>query len=711
MSALEKLRVPLAVYQFLEKRVVTIALSDGFCELFEYDDKAGAYYMMDNDMYEATHPDDISRIANEAFRFATQGGKYEVIYRTLTDNRTGYKIVHAVGEHVYTEDGVRLAYVWYTDEGAYLAEENAHHTSLNSSLRNALHEESIINANHYDFLTGLPSMSYFFELAEEGRKTLLENGGAYAILYMDLCGMKFYNRTHGFAEGDKLLRSFANLLKKYFSNENCSRFGADHFCVFTSDSGLEATLNKIFREFRDMKGIRILPVRAGICVSTNDERDISTECDRAKYACDTMRNNYISNYRYFSSAMLAKAEATQYIIDHIDRAIEEKWIQVYYQPIIRAANGKVCDEEALARWVDPTRGMLSPRDFIPVLEESKLIYKLDLYIAEQIIENIREQEEQGLYVTSKSINLSRADFEACDIVEEIRRRVDDAGVSRDKLNIEITESSVAENIDFMKAQIERFQSLGFNVWMDDFGSGYSSLDMLHIISFDLIKFDMHFMREFDNSDKSRVILTELIKMCIALGIDTVCEGVETKEQSDFLREIGCTKLQGYYFARPMSIAEILSRCKNGSQIGFENPLEKDYYSDIGKINLYDLSVVSNDSKDDLAHYFNTLPMAIIEAREESFALLRCNNTFRTFMEKMFDCVPTGELVRYDKEGVTFGSVFVSALRECASTGNKAVIDEQTADDSIVHAILKRISVNPVNNEKAIALAILAVIHN
>ncbi len=179
--------------------------------------------------------------------------------------------------------------------------------------------------------------------------------------------------------------------------------------------------------------------------------------------------------------------------------------------------------------------------------------KLDLFVTEQVLEKMKKQGEAGLYVVSESVNLSRADFTSCDIVEEIRRRVDAAGLSRDKINIEVTESVIGSDFEFMKSQIERFRSLGFRVWMDDFGSGYSTLDVLQSIRFDLIKFDMRFMKEFNTSEKSRIMLTELIRMAISLGVDTVCEGVETKEQADFLREIGCTMMQGYYFCRPISL--------------------------------------------------------------------------------------------------------------------------------------------------------------
>ena len=596
-AALEKLRVPLAVYQFIDKRVVTILLSDGFCELFGFDNKDDAYYVMDHDMYRATHPEDRARAADAAYRFATEGGRYEVVYRTLTRNKTDYIIVHSLGEHVMTEDGVRLAYIWYTDEGRYTSDSDGKDKALNDAMKNIVREENMIKSGYCDYLTGLPNMSYFFELARERRRSFCESGKTAALLYMDLCGMKYFNRKYSFAEGDNLLRSFADILKLYFGNENCSRFGSDHFCVITDAEGLEDTLTEIFTEFRAADSDKSLPVRVGIYLDRKGVDDISTECDRAKYACDTMRSTYVSSFRYFSDEMHAKNESRQYFIDNLDKAIREGWIEVYYQPIIRSANGTVCDEEALVRWKDPVRGMMMPSQFIPVLEEANLIYMLDLFVTEQVLEKMKKQAEAGLFVVSESVNLSRADFTACDIVEEMRRRVDAAGFSRDKINIEVTESVIGSDFEFMKSQIERFRSLGFRVWMDDFGSGYSTLDVLQSIRFDLIKFDMRFMKEFDMSEKSRIMLTELIRMAISLGVDTVCEGVETKEQADFLREIGCTMMQGYYFCRPIPFEKILERYQKVIQIGFENPEESGYYAAVGKINLYDLAILSNEDQE------------------------------------------------------------------------------------------------------------------
>lgn len=467
---MEHLRQAFAVYQFVDKRVVTLILSDGFCDLFGYKDRAEAYADMDNDMYKNAHPDDVARIANAALRFATEGGTYEVIYRKEARGGSGYRIVHAYGEHVYTDTGERLAHVWYCDEGPCAEAYDGQGFGLNQTLNNALHENSMVKASQYDYLTGLPNMAHFFELAEVEKERLRTLGARPVLIYMDFVGMRFYNAKHSFAEGDKLLRSFARTLAEVFGNECCCRVGADHFVVISEQEGLEHRLEQMFGSLRGAGGRETLPIHVGIYVARFEKVHTSVACDRAKLACNALSGRYETAITYYSDALSEAAVKRQYIIENLDRAIAEKWIQVYLQPIIRAVNERVCDVEALARWDDPVRGFLSPADFIPTLEDAGLIYKLDLYMVEQVLDMMSRQTAAGFHVVPHSINLSRSDFDACDIVEEIRKRVDRAGVSRDRITIEITESVIGNDFDFMKEQVERFQELGFPVWMDDFGS-------------------------------------------------------------------------------------------------------------------------------------------------------------------------------------------------------------------------------------------------
>ena len=708
MASMEASPIPFAVYQFVDRRVVTLVLSAGFCKLFGYEDRAQAYHDMDHDMYRDAHPHDAARIAEAALRFATEGGKYEVVYRTKTRKSSGYRIIHATGEHICTETGARLAYIWYTDEGAYAEEDDTRFSELDRAFSRDLHQQSLLWKSHFDYLTGLPGMTYFFELANEGRKRLYEQGELPTLLFIDLSGIKYYNRKHGFEEGNKLLRAFAKLLAKYFSNENCSRLGQDHFAVYTAAAGLEDRLTRLFKENETINDGCSLPVRVGIYLDETGQTDISAACDRAKFACDIDRKLYRSMYRYFNDAMLTNVRRRQYIIDNLGRAIDEQWISVYYQPIVRTANGRVCDEEALARWIDPAKGMISPADFIPILEEARLVYKVDLYVLERVLEKLKVQSEAGLYIVPQSINLSRSDFDACDIVEEIRRRVDDAGIGRDKLNIEITESMVGSDFQFMKEQVGRFRELGFNVWMDDFGSGYSSLDVLQSLRFDLIKFDMRFMQQFNGTDKSKIILAELMKMALGLGIETVAEGVETREQLEFLREVGCTKVQGFFYGKPIPLGQILRRYEQGRQIGLENPEESDYYAAIGRINLYDPALITDANMGDFEYYFNTIPMAILEVREGKVRIVRCNQSYRDFLTRYLDLrLPDGGIdnTLLDEQP---GESFFRSAEQCRKSGDWVVLSDLKQREHTIYAFLRWVSENPVTGAVALASVVLAM---
>jgi EAL domain-containing protein (putative c-di-GMP-specific phosphodiesterase class I) len=337
-----------------------------------------------------------------------------------------------------------------------------------------------------------------------------------------------------------------------------------------------------------------------------------------------------------------------------------------------------------------------------------LIYKLDLYVVEQALAKMKKQAEAGLYVVPISINLSRADFYACNIVEEICRRVDGAGIGREMITIEITESIIGSDFEYMKGQVERFRELGFQVWMDDFGSGYSSLDVLQQIHFDVIKFDMRFMKQFDNTDRSRIILTELMKMATGLGIETVTEGVETIEQVDFLREIGCTKLQGFFYCCPLPFEKILRRYEKGRQIGFENPQESDYYDAIGRINLYDPSYIAKEDSESLRQYFNTLPTSILELQGDEVKMLRCNRSYREFLEKTVGVDVKNKRIYNIKLADQPDSYFMGEIKRCALEGNRAITKGKVGD-ATVHSFLRRIAENPVTGSVAVAIVVLNVV--
>jgi len=263
-SLIENMKVPFAVFQLVEKRIVTLAVSQGFCNLLGPTDKPTVYAAMDRDTFKNVHPDDIARLGNAVAQFMRDGGRLECVYRLKKHGESGYLIIHAFGEHIYTDTGIRLGQIWFADEGTYGEDGERRGSQLNQSLSNALHENSIVRTSYYDYLTGLPSMTYFFELAETGKEMIRAKGENPVLMYMDFSGMRFYNSRHGFAEGDKLLRSFARGIIKLFGDEKCSRFSADHFVVQTEERGLDEKIQQLFSECQGLNEGKTLPLHIGV---------------------------------------------------------------------------------------------------------------------------------------------------------------------------------------------------------------------------------------------------------------------------------------------------------------------------------------------------------------------------------------------------------------------------------------------------------------
>lgn len=307
-----------------------------------------------------------------------------------------------------------------------------------------------------------------------------------------------------------------------------------------------------------------------------------------------------------------------YIVRHLDEAIEKKWIKVYYQPIVRTISRELCAMEALARWDDPTYGFLTPPQFIGVLEQHNLIDKLDRYMIEAVCRNFARLRKAGRQAVPISLNLSRLDFITCDIfavVEETLRRFD---VPRDMLHLEVVESILTDRVKVIGTSLDKFRNAGYEIWMDDFGSGYSTLNFLKDQRFDVLKMDMAFLKS--DTQRARDIILSIIAMDKRIGNRTLAEGVETEEQFHFLRESGCEKVQGYYLGRPMPYDKSVEECLTQG-IGIEERNWKSYYDAIARVD-----------------FLAEQPLMLLEYREGSYQLLFANERCA---KMLWDSAPDG----------------------------------------------------------------------
>lgn len=692
-KALEKLPVPIGIYQKVDNEQKAILVTNGFCNLINMSRSDAMKLMSSRDFLRYTEKDDLKRVHQQIDEYLDDKPSYDIIYSSSTSTSGEYNIVHAHGDKLITKDGTTLYIVYYLDETNQELSKQIDE-ELDPETLKSLHDEMPSLAEYYDYLTGLPTMSYFLELAAASTKSILKKGQEPVLLAFNLTGMKNFNSTYGVSAGDELLRSFASVLKESFTNEGCARFGDDYFTAITDKAHVSGQIKEIINKTDLINNGQTLPVRIGIFpYSEGEDISVSSACDRAKIACDYNSNAYISHYTYFNESMLKTVNDNNYIIDNLDTALKENWIQAYYQPIIRSISGKVANEEALARWIDSQKGMLSPAEFIPVLEHTKLLYKVDLHMVDSIIADFIKKKEAGLDIVPVSVNLSRYDFEACDMVSEIVSRVKKANVDPHFLIIEITESVIGLGKEFLKDKIDRFHKAGFKVWMDDFGSGYSSLEILEDFNFDLIKLDMDFLKDFDENPKSRLIVKELIELARDLKVDTLCEGVETKEEFDFLRTKGCDRIQGFYFSKPLSLPELLK---------FEMPREKaeefDYYQ---KISTFSLSLP------EVPHVTNENHMAVVFFEfhpDRSVHMLRMDSR----NSRLFT-----EILTINKQGVIRlrDPKYKDQLVKLADSARKTLDWNSIklhGDNFVMNLMVKKLGDNPVTGAEGYALGAMSV---
>lgn len=419
----------------------------------------------------------------------------------------------------------------------------------------------------HDALTGLPNMSWLLNHANERVQQLQAHGQIPTFIYMDLNDMKGYNNQFGFAEGDRILKVLAQALQEIFHDELLCRSSEDHFMVLSSTQGLNEKLDALCASIRKASRGNFLELKLGIYVADsqinqNLDNSVSEAFDRARLACGTIKENARRSWNYFDGKVSEDYKNRLYVLDHFQEAMDKGWIEVYYQPIYQVNHPKLTGFECLARWNDPKRGLLTPSMFVPVLEQYHLVGLLDHYILEKICQETPLRKKRGFGDISISYNVSRDDFNYTDVFDEVYKTTTKYGIDHHLINIEITESAFSDDPEFIGQQVKRFRNAGFHVWMDDFGSEYSSLGTLQIMDVNLVKLDIRFLcacKQNQEDPRAVKLLTSTIQLLKALGLHTLCEGVESKNQLEILKAAGCEKAQGFYLGKPQRLEDIQTK--------------------------------------------------------------------------------------------------------------------------------------------------------
>lgn len=444
-----------------------------------------------------------------------------------------------------------------------------------------------------DPLTHMPNMDSFMQMTEAVIQSHPDQ--SYALIRMDIDKFRMINQMYGTKEGDNILRYIGVKIQEWVGplqeEENESTYGriaSDMFCVC-----MPANAGDI-QEIIDFiqASLRAYPIRFemimsfGVYITCEADRleqvSVSTLMDRAAAAQRTVKNSYVNHVAYYDHMIRKKEVAEQIIVSEMKKALETEQFQVYLQPKCEMDTGKIVGSEALVRWIHPSQGIISPGEFIPVFEKNGFISELDYYMLRCSCQIIRRWIDEGIGLHPISVNVSRTDLYNPGLLDQIKECVDSYGVPHDLIEFELTESAfVSDNMQLYNLA-KLLQENHFRVLMDDFGSGYSSLNSLREIPVDVLKIDLKFLPPSSDDTRGNVILYSIVDMARRLGLEVIVEGVETAEQAEFLLSIGCRNAQGFYFYRPMPVSEYEQCLERPKETGLRGHAEQGTVSDVGQ---------------------------------------------------------------------------------------------------------------------------------
>ncbi len=494
-------------------------------------------------------------------------------------------------------------------------------TLLLFRLKNVIEKSRMIIHDH-DMVTGIYTKMKFYQ---EVRQMLLNvKGEKFAFVRFDIDRFKMINNFYGTQEGDKVLKSVAGEMRKVAKKTEHFVYGRlenDVFacCLPYDEERVESIANQLEVNLKKVNEDYNIKVSCGVYIIDDYSMDVSEMYDRAFLAAKECKGKFISNIAYYDESMIEGMRYEQYIINEVNKALEEEQFVVYLQPKVNLVNDMPCGAEALVRWNHPTRGMLTPNEFIPIYERNGIIGKLDHYMWEHVCKLLRKWIDEGKKPEPISVNVSRVNLYNPQLIHILTDMVKKYDVPPELLYLELTESAFVEDHELITKTMEKLHKMGFKIMMDDFGSGYSSLNILKDMELDFLKVDMKFLQGKEFNGRGEKILTSIIRMSKWMKIPAIVEGVETIEQIDFLKCIGCDYAQGFYYAKPMPVREYEAYVERTNRSASPIPTEENFY------------LVNElwNTRSKISRFFDLIhvPIAVFEYHNKKFDLLRANAEF------------------------------------------------------------------------------------
>lgn len=436
---------------------------------------------------------------------------------------------------------------------------------LKKRLRNLIqmHENAAaVGVMERDKLTGLYSKEGFGRRMEEVLKS--ERDILYDVMALDIEHFKLFNDTYGVDEGDRLLRYVARKIvaESESCNGICARVYADQFLIFLErrEGYAGSMVNSINRKMENYPLDMKIHVKVGIYEVHDAAVPVNSMCDRAFIAVKAAKGRYENDVAYYDDSIREKLLLEQQIGDDMVRALRDEQFNVYFQPKYDLTTGEMAGAEALVRWQHPVKGFMSPGDFIPIFEKNGFITELDMFVWNKGCNYIADWQKKYGVTVPISVNVSRKDIYKQNLPEILKEIVEENGLKPENLHLEITESAYTENPEQLILIVEQLKTEGFIIEMDDFGSGYSSLNMLAELPIDVLKLDMKFLQNKGEQSKNENIMSSIVELAKKINLFVIAEGVEMEKQISMLKSMKCDMVQGYYYAKPMPAAQFEKMC-------------------------------------------------------------------------------------------------------------------------------------------------------
>lgn len=514
-----------------------------FSEIFmgSYDGRDIKHIWMED---EVVHPEDVAILKQKMRMDAICNNQVEMEIR-LCNKKGRYVWCRIIFNVLYNKDGSVKQVVGTLND--IDASKRAH--------------ETLKYRAEFDLLTGIYNINTFYAQADKLIREYPKQ--KFAVVRLDVNRFKFINDLYGREEGNRLLRFMATVISANMGDMDAfGRMNSDVFCLcmsYGSGNPLLVRIRKILGEInRFSESYQVMP-SCGICIVKERDVPITILCDWANLAQKTIKGSLIKQWAFYDKKLRARQLEEQRIENEMDDALRNRQFKVYLQPKHNVQDGKVIGAEALVRWDHPERGFLTPYRFIPLFERNGFIIKLDEYVWEETCRIIKSWLDRGLEAVPVSVNVSRVQVYNPNFYRKLLSIIRRYDIPKKLLEVELTESSFVENTVDLYRGMEKLRQEGIAFSMDDFGSGYSSLNMLKNVPVNTIKLDREFFNESVATEKGKTIIEHTIGMINDLQLQVIAEGVETSDQAGFLNECGCLAAQGYFYSKPMPVEEFEER--------------------------------------------------------------------------------------------------------------------------------------------------------